>query len=310
MLERTAVNADRRQGTSRPSVLRHRDPLGREQRFLGAGHHDEKAGEHHEQRPVDLVVDPLRLDRAGHQQEGAAEHRGLGRLDAGEEGDGERDADEARLGRLPDMHPAAERCGSRSPLNGTPPDRRATRRRRSRQAEGRDRRERGRKGGIGNARIGADHHVLRVAGDGRHAAAVGGGRGRDQIGQRVEAERPRDREHDRRHDEADRVVTRKAESTPASSVAVTRSANGRWACSIASAPSARKAPETLRCATTIIIPSRSAIGVEVDGVEGVVEATTDRRRSSPPRREARCRRGRAGSRECARAPCRRRSARE
>ena len=74
------------------------------------------------------------------------------------------------------------------------------------EAEGRDRGERGGEGRIGDAGIGADHHVLRVAGDRGHAAAVRGGRGRDEVGQRIAPERPRHGEHDRRHDEGDRVV--------------------------------------------------------------------------------------------------------
>ena len=53
-------------------------------------------------------------------------------------------------------------------------------------------------------------------------------------------------------------LTRNADSAPASKVTVTSSANGRRACSIASVPSARKTPLTLRWATTIIMPMSSA----------------------------------------------------
>ena len=53
---------------------------------------------------------------------------------------------------------------------------------------------------------------------------------------------------------------------------MTSRTNGAWAWSIASAPSARNAPETLRCATTIIMPSEQRDGVEIDGPEGFLEA--------------------------------------
>lgn len=54
-------------------------------------------------------------------------------------------------------------------------------------------------------------------------------------------------------------LTRNADRTPVSSVTITSSMNGACACSMATAPSARKAPETFRCATTIIMPSNSVI---------------------------------------------------
>ena len=77
------------------------------------------------------------------------------------------------------------------------------------EAEGRDRRKRGGERRIRDSGERPDHHVLRVAGDRRHAAAIGGGRDRDQIGQRIAAERANHLQHDRRHDEADRVVDQK-----------------------------------------------------------------------------------------------------
>jgi hypothetical protein len=82
------------------------------------------------------------------------------------------------------------------------------------QPEGRDRRERGSEMWIGNPRQRPDHHVLRVAGDGGDAAAIGRGRDRDEIGQRIAVERADDLEHDRRHDEADRVVDQEGRQHP------------------------------------------------------------------------------------------------
>ena len=81
-------------------------------------------------------------------------------------------------------------------------------------AEGGDRRERGGEGGIRDLRQRPDHHVLRVAGDRRHAAAIGGGRDRDQIGQGIAVERANDLQHDRRHDETDRVVDQEGRQDP------------------------------------------------------------------------------------------------
>ena len=129
------------------------------------------------------------------------------RAQPGEERGRDRDADETGLDGLPDMHAAPDEMGLQFAPHGkflavdeTDHDDDSD------EAEGGDRRERGREGGIGDAGIGADHHVLRIAGDGRHAAAVRRGRGRDQIGQRIAAEGSRHGQHDRRHDEADRVV--------------------------------------------------------------------------------------------------------
>ena len=51
--------------------LRHRDAIGRQQRFFRAGDDDEHAGEENEQRPVELAVDAVRLDLAREQQERA-----------------------------------------------------------------------------------------------------------------------------------------------------------------------------------------------------------------------------------------------
>ena len=77
------------------------------------------------------------------------------------------------------------------------------------EAESGDRRKRGCEGWIGDAGERPDHHVLRVSGDRRHAAAIGSRRDRDQIGQRIAAERTHHLQHDRRHDKADRVIDQK-----------------------------------------------------------------------------------------------------
>ena len=77
------------------------------------------------------------------------------------------------------------------------------------EAEGRDRRERDGERWIGYAGERSDHHILRISGDRRHAAAIGRGRDRDQIGQRIAAERTHHLQHDRRHDETDRVIDQK-----------------------------------------------------------------------------------------------------
>ncbi len=74
------------------------------------------------------------------------------------------------------------------------------------ETERRNRRQRGGERRIGDSRQRADHHVLRIAGDGGDAAAIGGGRGRDEIGQRIAVQGANDLHHDRRHHEADRVI--------------------------------------------------------------------------------------------------------
>ena len=95
-------------------------------------------------------------------------------------------------------------------------------------------------------------------------------------------------------------LTRKAESKPVRSVTVTSRANGRCAWSIASAPSARKAPETFRCATTIIMPSKQRDRVLIDGWIGVLERQRRRKRSSLRRRARRCRCDRGANQGCGR----------
>lgn len=74
------------------------------------------------------------------------------------------------------------------------------------EAEEGNRRQGGRKSWVGNSRQRADDHVLRVAGDGGDAAAVGRGGGGDQIGNGIAIDDTGDVDDDRRHDQADGVV--------------------------------------------------------------------------------------------------------
>ena len=78
---------------------------------------------------------------------------------------------------------------------------------RPRQPDGGDRRQRRREGAVGDVREAADHHVLRIAGDGRDAADVGGHGDREQIGHRVAAAAAASGSSDqRRQHQAHRVV--------------------------------------------------------------------------------------------------------
>ncbi len=97
ILERTAVTSERRQGTSRPKFRANAIRFGREQRLLRPGHDNEEAGEQDEQRPVDLAIDAIGLDRSGEEEDRAAEHGGFGGRRAGEKGDRQPRADDAHF---------------------------------------------------------------------------------------------------------------------------------------------------------------------------------------------------------------------
>ena len=157
-----------------------------------------------------FAIDTVRLDLAREQQERAAQNGRLRGGNPGEKGDRQRNAGDARLENLTAMHVASKEMRLKLALEREflcideahhEDD--------SNEAEGRDRRKRGGERRIGNSGERADHHVLRVSGDRRDAAAIGSGRDRHQIGQRIAAERPNHLQHDRRHDEADRVVDQK-----------------------------------------------------------------------------------------------------
>ena len=181
MLDRTAVKRDSRQTESRPSALRHCDPVRREQRLFRAGDDDEHAGEQDEQRPVELAVDPARLDLAREKQERAGDNRGLRGGDAGEEGDRERDAGDARLEDLALVHVAGKEMRLDLALereflriDETHHDDDGD------EAKDGDRRERGGEGRVRDPRQRPDHHVLRIAGDRRDAPAIRRGRNRER----------------------------------------------------------------------------------------------------------------------------------
>jgi hypothetical protein len=53
-------------------------------------------------------------------------------------------------------------------------------------------------------------------------------------------------------------LTRKAENAPAVIAVVTSKMKGEWACTSAHRVASRKKPESRKCATTIIMPRRSA----------------------------------------------------
>ena len=146
----------------------------------------------------------------GEQKERAADNGRFRRGDASEEGDRERHAGHARLENLALVHVAAKEMRlklalEREFLRIDEPHHDDH----SDEAEGGDGRKRGGERGIGNPGERPDHHVLRVSGDRRDAAAIGGGRDRDEIGQRIAVERADHLQHDRRHDETDRVIDQK-----------------------------------------------------------------------------------------------------
>ena len=77
---------------------------------------------------------------------------------------------------------------------------------RDHEAEDRHRRQGGGEGEVGEPRESPDQHVLRIAGDRCRRADVGGHRHREQIRHRIAAEGEGEVEHQRRQDQADRVI--------------------------------------------------------------------------------------------------------
>ncbi len=145
------------------------------------------------------------------------------------------------------------------------------------EAERRDRRERGGERRIGNPRQRPDHHVLRVAGDRRHAAAIGGGGDRDQIRQRIAVERADDLQHDRRHNEADRIIDEEGGQEPG------QHGHGDQEDERRAGVVDRKRAERPECARNLEVrdhdhhAEEERDGVEIDRPEGVLEAQRPKR---------------------------------
>ena len=227
-----------------------------------------------QQRPVDLAIDAHRLDLAGEEEERPADDGGLGGRDAGEEGDGQPDADEACFHNLSGVHPAggadagsiapSVRNSLRNTSQTTTTTAMSPKTATGESASGESR--------IGNPRRRSDHHVLRIAGDRRHAAAVGGGGGRNEIGNRVAPKRTHDLHDDRRHHEADRVIDQKGGKHAGENRDRDQEDERRMGVLDRERPQGPERARDFQVRHHDHHADQERDGVEVDGAEGLIEA--------------------------------------
>lgn len=168
---------------------------------------DEEAGEHDEKGPVDLFVDAFGMDAAGDEEKRAGDHGGFGDGNSGEKGDeekcggGERFPEE-KFVDFDGVGGDFELSGGLEFLAVEEDD----------DGDGEERTEESDGGkaeeelGVGDLRVAADHHVLRVAGDGGDGSDIGGDSDSNEVRQRAAVEGERDFEDEGRHDEAHGVV--------------------------------------------------------------------------------------------------------
>jgi arylsulfatase A-like enzyme len=178
---------------------------------------DEEPDEEDQQPPVDLVVDRRGLDGPRDQQHGGANGGHEGRRDPGEEA---RQYEDQHDGGF---HPRGHRSRRRGhdgilhadavdgPAQAEPVHQGPV----GQQAHDGDRPQARDEGHVRHAGQRPDEHVLRVAGDRRHAADVRRRRHRDHVGHDRDVQAPRHLDHDWRHDQADHVVDEKGGQDPA-----------------------------------------------------------------------------------------------
>ena len=174
MFERTAVKSDSRHGTSRPKLFAMAMRSGVRSARSAPATTMKRPANRKKQRPVDLPIDPHRLDLAGEEEDRSADAGPLRPAATPAKKAIARPAQTTLAFTTcpPCMRPGF-RCGlialavanSRAEREKDDHDDRD-------EAESGDRRQRRREGRIGDLRRRPDHHVLRIARDRRHAAAV------------------------------------------------------------------------------------------------------------------------------------------